>query len=186
MRHMVSHLEILEIDLIAANPCECRPCCPANFFLGSAIGTPSPPQTDAPACVLRLTGHGLRCLQRFHEKHGIDGMMFHCEARCCRCCGIPSFFFFKPLHQYVVYGILQYRYVFLFMPGSEGKKDIPTISSFRNSSLQRQRPFAHRKYLHQIQRQIVTWKYRTDLMSQKYIRNVMNTPLSAINLGDRR
>ena len=63
-------------------PCKCqkcrRPCCPANLFLGSAIGTPSPPPTDAPACVLRLTGHGLRCLQRFHEKHSFTA--FEAEA----------------------------------------------------------------------------------------------------------
>ena len=87
---MVSHLET---HLTGANLCECRPCCPANFFLGPAIGTPSPPQTNAPACVLRLTGHGLRCLQRFHEKHGIDGMMFRSEARCCRVLRHSQLFF---------------------------------------------------------------------------------------------
>eukprot|EP00435_Cladocopium_sp_Y103_P022519 s4743_g5.t1 len=57
-----------------------RPCCPANVFLGSANGTPSPPPTDAPACVLRLTGHGLRCLQRFHEKHGLHSMPNFCTV----------------------------------------------------------------------------------------------------------
>eukprot|EP00435_Cladocopium_sp_Y103_P065710 s1156_g27.t1 len=58
--------------------CQILPCCPANLFLGSAIGTPSPPSTDAPACVLRLTGHGLRCLQRFHQKHSFAA--FEIEA----------------------------------------------------------------------------------------------------------
>ena len=47
----------------------CRPCCPANFFLGSARGMPTAPPQDAPACVQRLNARALRCLQRFHEKH---------------------------------------------------------------------------------------------------------------------
>ena len=72
----------LEPSLPAATD-ECRPCCPANVFLGSANGTPSPPPADAPACVLRLTGHGLRCLQRFHEKHGLKSMTFQSQEGCC-------------------------------------------------------------------------------------------------------
>eukprot|EP00435_Cladocopium_sp_Y103_P018784 s5489_g4.t1 len=52
-------------------PLQCRPCCPANFFLGSPTEKPSPPPADATACVLHLTGHGLRCLQRFHEKQSL-------------------------------------------------------------------------------------------------------------------
>ena len=66
------------------NPRKCRPCCPVNFFLRLANGTPSPPPPDAPACVLRLTGHGLRCLQRFHEKHGLHSMTFQSQEACCR------------------------------------------------------------------------------------------------------
>ena len=72
----------LEPSLPAATD-ECRPCCPANVFLGSANGTPSPPPADAPACVLRLTGHGLRCLQRFHEKQGLHSMTFQSQEGCC-------------------------------------------------------------------------------------------------------
>ena len=65
------------------NPRKCRPCCPANFFLRLANGSPSPPPPDAPACVLRLTGHGLRCLQRFHEKQGLHSMTFQSQEGCC-------------------------------------------------------------------------------------------------------
>ncbi|CAL1149074.1 unnamed protein product, partial [Cladocopium goreaui] len=61
-----------------------RPCCPANFFLRLANETPSPPPPDAPACVLRLTGHGLRCLQRSHEKHDLHSMTFQSQAEASR------------------------------------------------------------------------------------------------------
>ena len=73
----------LEPNLSVANCGECRPCCLANFFLRLANGTPSPPP-DAPACVLRLTGHGLRCLLRFCEKHGLQSMTFQSQEGCCR------------------------------------------------------------------------------------------------------
>ena len=79
----VSHLAAIATNLVAANPRECRPCCPANFFLGSAYGTPSPPP-HAPACVLRLTGHGLRCLQRFYDQNSLCTTLFDSEAAFCR------------------------------------------------------------------------------------------------------
>ena len=63
---------------------KCRPCCPANNFLGSAFGTPSPPPPHAPACVLRLTGHGLRCLQRFYDQNSLCTTLFDSEAAFCR------------------------------------------------------------------------------------------------------
>ena len=66
---------------------KCRPCCPANLFLGSAFGTPSPPPPDAPACVLRLTGHGLRCLQRFYDQNSLSTTLFDSEAAFCRLSG---------------------------------------------------------------------------------------------------
>ena len=75
----VSHLAAIATNLVAANPRECRPCCPANFFLGSAYGTPSPPP-HAPACVLRLTGHGLRCLQRFYDKQSLHSMVLQSQV----------------------------------------------------------------------------------------------------------
>ena len=52
-----------------------RPCCPANFFVGPVDGLPTAPADDAPACVQRLSLHGLRCLQRFHMKHQHDALL---------------------------------------------------------------------------------------------------------------
>eukprot|EP00435_Cladocopium_sp_Y103_P069308 s1156_g33.t1 len=63
-----------------------RPCCPANVFLSSASGTPSPPQPDAPACVLRLTGHGLRCLQRFYNKQSLHSMVLQSQVEASQTC----------------------------------------------------------------------------------------------------
>ena len=38
-------------------------------------GVPTAPADDAPACVQRLSLHGLRCLQRFHMKHQHDFLL---------------------------------------------------------------------------------------------------------------
>ena len=58
----------------------CRPCCPANFFLDMEDGVPKAPAAGAPPCVLCLSAHGLRCLQRFHAKHGQQAAMLFEEA----------------------------------------------------------------------------------------------------------
>ena len=75
-----------------------RPCCPANFFVDPDNGLPTAPPDDAPACVQRLSLHGLRCLQRFHKKHQhqhdalvgeealAGGLGLICFTRCHFCC----------------------------------------------------------------------------------------------------
>ena len=41
---------------------------------------PKAPAAGAPPCVLCLSAHGLRCLQRFHAKHGQQAAMLFEEA----------------------------------------------------------------------------------------------------------